>query len=116
MSQLIWRLAFWTLVLTTVWLSLITAALIPTALHFWDKAQHALGFAGLAYLGMMAYPGQILKVLLGLMLLGVGIECAQWMTSWRQGDWQDWVADCFGLAIGAPAWCLMNRRFKFRTK
>jgi hypothetical protein len=56
-----------------------------------DKAQHALGFAGLAFLGLMAYPGRVrVRVLmLGLALFGAGIELAQWLTGWRQGDWQD---------------------------
>jgi VanZ family protein len=44
--------------------------------------------------------------MLGLVLLGAGIELAQWLTGWRQGDWQDWIADCVGLVMGYFAWRL----------
>jgi len=40
------------------------------------------------------------RVLVGLLLLGVAIECAQAMTTWRQGDWMDWLADASGIALG----------------
>jgi VanZ family protein len=91
-------------VLITLWLSLVPAEQVPSAFHFWDKAQHALGFAGLAFLGLMAYPGRVRVLMLGLALFGAGIEVAQWLTGWRHGDWQDWIADCVGLIIGRVAW------------
>lgn len=94
------------MVLTTLWLSLVPADQVPSAFHFWDKAQHALGFAALALLGLLAYPGRIRLLMLGLALFGAGIECAQWLTGWRQGDWQDLLADCLGLVIGATGWRL----------
>jgi len=98
--RLLWRAAFWTLVLVTVWLSLVPVHQLPTDFHFWDKAQHALGFAALAVLGRMAYPAHLRALVFGLLLFGAGIECAQWLTGWRQGDWADWLADCIGLAAG----------------
>lgn len=103
-SSLLWKASFWTQVLITLWLSLVPSEQVPSAFHFWDKAQHALGFAGLAFLGLMAYPGRIIRLTLGLALFGAGIEVAQWLTGWRQGDWQDWIADCAGLAIGYSVW------------
>lgn len=114
--HLFWRSSFWTLVLITLWLSLIPSDQVPSAFHFWDKAQHTLGFASLAFLGLMAYPGRILKLMLGLMLLGAGIEIAQWLTGWRQGDWQDWIADCVGLVIGYLAWYLGRSLVRIRTQ
>lgn len=106
MARPLWKASFWALVLITLWLSLVPAEQVPSAFHFWDKAQHALGFTGLAFLGLMAYPRQLRKLIFGLLLLGAGIEVAQWLTGWRQGDWQDWAADCVGLTIGAVAWHL----------
>lgn len=108
----IWKSSFWVLVLITLWLSLVPSEQVPSAFHFWDKAQHALGFAGLALLGLMAYPGRIIRLMLGLALFGAGIEVAQWLTGWRQGDLQDWVADCVGLVLGYLSWrlrCLLVR-------
>ena len=55
------------------------------------------------FLGLMAYPVRARTVLLSLALLGDGIEVAQWLTGWRTGDWQDWIADCdriYGVAGG----------------
>ena len=107
-SSTFWRLSFWSLTLITLWLSLIPADQVPSAFHFWDKAQHSLGFAGLAFLGMMAYPNSIRMLMFYLVLVGAGIEVAQWMTGWRQGDWQDWIADCVGLVMGGVTWRLMR--------
>lgn len=101
--NLFWRLSFWLLVLVTLWLSLIPVDRVPSAFNFWDKAQHASGFAALAFSGLLAYPGRIRSLMFGLALFGVVIECAQWLTGWRHGDWQDWVADCSGLAFGYVA-------------
>jgi len=61
-SSLLWKASFWTLVLATLWLSLVPVDQIPSAFSFWDKAQHALGFAGLGFLGLMAYPHRLLRI------------------------------------------------------
>jgi glycopeptide antibiotics resistance protein len=45
---------------------------------------------------------------MGLALFGIGIEVAQWLTGWRHGDWQDWIADCVGIMIGWLAWRLLR--------
>lgn len=106
--NLFWRWSFWLLTLLTLWLSLIPVDQVPTVLSFWDKAQHAFGFAVLAFLGLLGYPGRIRSLMFGLALLGVVIECAQWLTGWRFGDWQDWLADCVGCAFGLMAWRATN--------
>jgi len=109
-----WRWSFWLLVLVTLWLSLIPADQVPSTFHFWDKAQHAFGFAAMGFLGLMAYPRRIRLLMFGLVLLGAGIEVAQWMTGWRQGDWLDWLADCVGLVMGAAVWRLMRGPYRRR--
>lgn len=88
----------------TAYLSLVPVDQVPSGLHFWDKAQHALGFAALAGCGLMAFPQRPLRLLGGLMLFGVAIELAQAATGWREGDWLDGLADAFGLLVGACAW------------
>jgi len=108
-----WKVSFWTLIFITLWLSLVPANQVPSGLNFWDKGQHALGFAALAFLGLMAYPGQLRLLVTGLLLLGAFIECAQWLTGWRQGDWQDWVADCVGLLLGGAFWRLTGGLINF---
>ena len=95
-----WCVTFWLLVVVTLCMSLVPVVHVPSAFSFWDKAQHAVGFAALAFSGLLAYPGRIRFLVLGLVLFGVGIEIAQWLTGWRHGDWQDWVADCVGISLG----------------
>lgn len=94
---------FWSLVCGTVILSLLPVERLPQAADVWDKAQHALGFAGLAFLGLQVGGRRPLTTLVALALLGVFIELAQHVSGWRQGDWQDWVADVIGLALGWQA-------------
>ncbi|MEO8120386.1 MAG: VanZ family protein [Rhodoferax sp.] len=109
-----YKLSFWTLVLLTLWLSLVPVDQLPSELHFWDKAQHALGFAALAFLGLLAYPGRTLSLLVGLVLFGAGIECAQALSGWRQGDLLDWLADIAGLLIGSLTLYAVRMLFKTR--
>jgi VanZ family protein len=94
------QLLFWALVCVTVVMSLLPVEQLPQAAHFWDKAQHALGFAALAFLGLQVGARRPLGTLLALAVLGLGIEWAQSLTGWRQGDWQDWLADVVGLVLG----------------
>lgn len=96
-------LLFWALVLLSVVLSLLPVEQLPREVQFWDKAQHALGFAGLAFLGVLAYARWPLRVLAGLALLGLCIEVAQSLTGWRHGDGWDWLADLVGLLMGWQA-------------
>lgn len=111
LTPLLWRGIFWTLLGSTLILSLTPVQQLPQALSFWDKAQHALGFAALAISGLLAYPARTWRFGLGLVLLGVGIELAQAWSGWRHGDWLDWLADCVGLALGWLATRLWRRRF-----
>lgn len=63
-----------------------------------------MGFAALAYFGLMGYARQGRLVVLGLLVFGIAIEVTQDLSGWRHGDWQDWLADCVGVMIGGTAW------------
>lgn len=94
---------FW-LALTAVLLLTLSPPLYlkPLApITFWDKAEHALAFAGLAFLGKTAYP-QRPWLFWWLALSGLGglIEMLQWSTGWRSGEWADALADTLGVALG----------------
>lgn len=110
------KLSFWSLLLVTLWLSLVPVDQLPSGLDFWDKAQHALGFTALAFLGLLAYPGRTSFVIVGLMLFGAGIECAQELSGWRQGDWVDWLADIVGVLIGRLTLYASRMLFKMRDR
>jgi VanZ family protein len=79
------------------------------AVTFWDKAEHALAFGGLALQGLLAYPRRPLVLLLLLLLLGGVIELIQAATGWRSGEWADWLADAIGLFSGLALIVLVQR-------
>ena len=81
-------------------------ALLPPVFNWWDKAQHALGFAVLTAFGLLAYPKARWRLPWGLLLLGALIEMAQTATGWRQGDWLDLLADAVGILAVLTAWYL----------
>jgi VanZ family protein len=82
-------------------LSVLPAEVIPKAFHFWDKAQHALGFAVLALIGLLAYGEHRRRVVLALLGYGALIELVQGLVPWRYGDVGDFAADAVGVVIGA---------------
>lgn len=95
---------FWLAIATVLWLTLSPAdRLPPVPFNLWDKAQHALAFAILALIGLMAWPARAahLRLYLGLCLLGAAIEAAQHFSGLRHGDLADWVADLAGLGAVA---------------
>ena len=95
---------FWVGVLGTAFLSLVPTELLPQAFMWWDKAQHALGFAVLTGLGLLAYPKARWWLPCGLLLFGAGIELAQAASGWRRGDWLDLLADAVGILAVLAAW------------
>jgi len=110
------RLAFWLSLIALTVASLVPVTLLPPqAMNLWDKAQHALGFAWLAALGLAAYPRRAICVCLGLLAWGGVIEVLQWTTGWRYGEWIDWLADGIGIAAAALLWCAMPRQWTKRA-
>lgn len=104
------RVAFWLACATVAVLSLLpTAYLTGAVFDWWDKAQHALAFAGLGFLGLLAYPARSGAVIAGLLAFAVGIEVAQAATGWRIGEFPDLLADAIGLGVGWLAWTFIRR-------
>lgn len=93
--------AFLAALAVIAWLSLAPSADLPQGLTFWDKAEHACAYLGLALIGGWAFPERIGRLALGLFLVGVGVEIAQsLMGLGRQGDPVDAVANTVGIALG----------------
>jgi VanZ family protein len=67
----------------------------------WDKSNHALGFAALAFLSHWSWPGRTVLPLTGLLAYGGLIEVLQSLTPGRYAELADLFADGVGLAIGA---------------
>lgn len=101
--QLWARAAFWLATVGLLVLTLMPAEQLPPLgpFNFWDKAQHALAFAVLTSLGLLAWPQPSLrwKLIFSLVALGGGIEMAQHLTGWRHGEWADWGADAVGVVL-----------------
>jgi len=66
----------------------------------WDKSNHVLAFATLAFLAHNAWPHRIWLMLSSLVSYGVLIEIIQTFTPDRHGEWSDLGADGLGLLIG----------------
>jgi hypothetical protein len=98
------RAAFWLATLAILVLTLTPGQHLPRdPFNLWDKTHHALAFAVLAVLGLLAWPQPALRWRLsaGLVALGGAIEVAQHLTGWRHGEWADWAADAVGVALVA---------------
>jgi VanZ family protein len=88
------------LALVTI-MSLIPSTSVPQAFQFWDKAQHALGYAALSVTGCRAFPQRVMPVVVGLLAHGAAIEIMQaTLTTTRFGDVFDWLADGIGILAG----------------
>lgn len=117
MSVLWARLAahviLWRWLLASAMLALLVLSLMPASLSVpgtgWDKSNHALGFAVLAFLAYWAWRGHILLSLLGLLGYGALIEVLQSLTPDRMAEWSDLWADGVGLLIGAVLASMVQR-------
>ena len=107
-----WRALFWLAVLGGVVLALWPQ---PHPKEPWfpgfDKVEHALSFALLAWIGVRAGYRRLWPLAVGLVLLGGAIEVAQGFTATRTADWRDWLADAAGIAVG---WALVRLEARLR--
>ena len=94
---------FWLCFVAVNSLALSPAPYLPPLeiFNWWDKAQHAIAFAVLAVLAVLAYP-EVSKLRIALLMIGQGvlIELLQYYGGYRFGDWQDAVADGVGVLLG----------------
>ena len=105
------RTAFWTFLAVLTVLSLMPQAYLPhPAFSIWDKAQHAMGFAALTFLGLLTFNSKSLQVAAAMLTYGGLIEVIQAVSGWRSGDWLDLLADAIGIALAWAAWSFMRRR------
>lgn len=95
----LWRLAF-----ALCLIAVLTLALLPDPdprlSTGWDKGNHLLAFATLAFLGCWALRGHWLIVVIGLLGYGVLIEVLQSLTGYRYAEWADLLADGLGILVG----------------
>jgi VanZ family protein len=102
-ALVIWALAI--LAVTVLALLPIQHLQLPV-FNWWDKAQHAFAFLVLSGGALLLWPGASVRVVIGMIAYGAGIELAQWAVGWRFAEWADLAADAAGV-VGA--WLLVRR-------
>jgi VanZ family protein len=102
-----WRLAFYgcAAAILVLALSPITGTIPTTG---WDKADHFLAFAGLALLGMKAFPKDWVACMGGVLAFGIAVELLQAAVPYRFAELRDIAADALGIAIGMAATRLLS--------
>jgi VanZ family protein len=55
---------------------------------------------------LLLWPNAALRVALGMLVYGAGLELAQWVLGWRFAEWADLAADALGVlvAMGFVSW------------
>ena len=100
LSQPFARVLFWVMCLTVLAGALAPQAESPQLFALADKVVHTLAFAALALVGLRAYPTHLLVVCALLIALGGLIEIVQGYTATRSQEWEDFLADIFGVGLG----------------
>ena len=101
---MVWMRLGWYLAMAAV----TVLALLPVdqlqlpVLAWWDKAQHAVAFGVLTGGALCLWPSRTVRVLLGMLAYGLGLELAQWAVGWRFAEWSDVAADAVGVVLEAP--------------
>lgn len=97
----VWRAAALIMALTVAVLSLMPSPPTPPGFLAWDKAQHALAYAVLAWWWLQCWPRQGRWILLGLIGFGVGLEGVQAVAPQRMLEMGDMLANAIGVVAGA---------------
>ncbi|MFG6468878.1 VanZ family protein [Roseateles sp. BYS87W] len=110
------RTPWWRAALAALTVVITTLALIPhppaQATTGWDKSNHALAFASLAFCGVWALwrePRQWPALAGAVLAYGGAIEVAQSFLPPRSGEWADLLADALGIALGLVAAATVRR-------
>ena len=96
------------------WLSSMSQ--VPGANYFWDKIEHALGYAALGILALRAFHGGFTPARLGPTLLagltvvlwGISDEFHQSFVPGRDASVLDLLADTVGFLLAVGAFSLQN--------
>lgn len=95
---------------TLLWLSLAPVQDLPSAITFWDKAEHAVAYLVLGLSGFLLFPKHPRLVVVVALAQGAGVEVLQSLMGFgRQGDWRDMVANTLGVAVATGLWSAWRR-------
>jgi VanZ family protein len=95
-----WWVCDWLIVLVVVFASLMPPDQLHRSMTFHDKLMHAGAyfFMTIWFAGSLD-PKKYRWLILGMVLLGIFIECAQYLMPYgRSADWRDLVANIAGMS------------------
>ncbi|MQM37421.1 hypothetical protein KBTX_01421 [wastewater metagenome] len=96
----LWRAGAFAVLALVVWLSLTPAPPSPPVGLSWDKAQHALAYAVLAWWFAQAWRRRVPTVALLLFVIGLVLEGLQGLGGERTMSLADAAANGVGVALG----------------
>ncbi|MDB5437707.1 MAG: hypothetical protein JWM33_134 [Caulobacteraceae bacterium] len=100
---------FWLALAAVTVVTLAPARYEQLPVNIWDKAEHFVGFGGLAGLAMLAWPRRHAGLIVVLLTLYGGlIEIVQGMVG-RDRDWHDALADTLGMLAAWAVLVLLRR-------
>ena len=100
-----WRWLFAALAIVVAFLALVPAP-PPSLSSGWDKLNHVVAFAALAWVacrGWAARPAATACALVGVLVFGAAIEAMQMFVATRSAELGDLLADAAGTSLGAAA-------------
>jgi hypothetical protein len=98
--QRFWNLVGYALILSVVVLSLTPSTPFPAEIPFIDKFYHLLAYSVLMLWFAQLYPkSRYIRLVFGLIALGISLELAQAKTGVRSGEVWDAVAGGFGVLL-----------------
>ena len=104
-----YQILFWLCLISTIFLSLMPVGGSAQLFELQDKVGHSSIYAALFFLCASAYGRRYPLALLAFVLaaFGLSMEIAQSMTSYRQGDHWDMLANLSGILV---VWAVMAWR------
>jgi VanZ family protein len=110
-NPVLYRAVFWVMCLSIFVLAILPNN--PSSIVFLhaDKVGHAMAFAGVSFIGCLAYPVRIVVLAIFLVFLGAAIEVTQGFTPDRSRDLFDFFADVVGISLGFITYRLSERGF-----
>ena len=102
-DSMLCRAVFWVMCLGIFVLAILPSNSSSIAFPNADKILHAMAFAGLSFIGGLAYPMRIFIVAIFLVFLGAAIEVTQGFTPDRSPELFDFLADSIGISLGLLA-------------
>ena len=102
-TLMLFRAVFWVMCLGIFVLAMLPNNPSPSAFPNADKMVDAMAFAGLSFVGCLAYPLRVFVLATFLVFLGGAIEVAQGFTPDRSQELFDFFADLMGISLGLLA-------------